>query len=65
MDGDWNGNNDLVRFCVSWKREWGATQRALGEVTLNMDFVMTTPHLDDGSHERLKTYGALGEVGFH
>ena len=58
-DCDRDRYNNLVRFRVSRKGERGTTQGTLGEVTLNVDFVVTTPHLYDSSYERLETHGAL------
>ena len=54
-----NWNDNLVRLRVSRKGERGTTQGTLGQVTLNVDFVVTTPHLNHGSYERLETHGAL------
>ena len=58
-DCDRDRYNNLVRFRVSRKWERCATQGALGQVTLNVDFIVTTPHLNHGSYERLETHGAL------
>ena len=59
-----NWNNNLVRLRVSWKGERGTTQGTLGEVTLNVDFVVTTPHLYDSSCEWFETHGALRDGVF-
>jgi len=55
LNWDGNGNDDLVRFDLTRQRELCATQRTLVNVTLDMDPVPTTPHLNNRSHERLET----------
>ena len=59
-DGD--GYDDLVRFDLARQRKLCATQGAFIDVTLNMDPVPTTPHLNNRSHEWFQTHGTLGEV---
>lgn len=62
VNWDGNGNDDLVRFDLARQGKLCATQRTLVDVTLDMDPVPTTPHLNDCSHEWFQTHWTLVHV---
>jgi hypothetical protein len=62
VNWDGNRNYDLVRFDLARQRKRCATQGTLIDVTLDMNLVPTTPHVNDCSCERFETDWTLREV---
>jgi hypothetical protein len=65
LNRDGNRNDDLVWFDLARQRKLRATQGTFIDVTLDMDPVPTTPHLNDRSYERFETHGTLFGVVPH
>jgi len=54
-----NRNDDLVWFDLARQGKNCATQRTFIDVTLDMNLVSTTPHVNNRSYERFETHGTL------